>query len=136
MTWIEWESQEHVDRYLAKEDSKAFHDVVAAAQAHPTKGDLTVFAFMESADTKEELYTSPVTEIAVCKLHPDFNAEEFENRFDSFRDSHSNNKGQWGRLAGTNGGQYVVVLPWQSVEVSFRCIIKVIHRSLCCSQYH
>ncbi len=114
-----WADRVANDAYNANETTKEFIRVFAETlEAHPAK-DKIFHSYLESSDHPADIFTAPVTEVALCTVKPDADAKLFEELFGKYNVEKNRNGelGSWGKDT-RNEKRYVITNARQSAEVS------------------
>lgn len=114
-----WADRAANDAYNANETTKEFIRVFAETlEAHPAK-DKIFHSYLESSDHPADIFTAPVTEVALCTVKADADAKLFEELFGKYNVEKNRNGelGSWGKDT-RNEKRYVITNARQSAEES------------------
>jgi len=112
-----WESRAANEAYNANESTKEFIRTFSESlEAHPEKEKI-FHSYLESSDHPADIFTSPVTEVALCTVKPDADAKQFEELFGTYNKEKNQNGdlGSWGKDT-RHQQRYVITVARQSEE--------------------
>lgn len=114
-----WADKAANDAYNSNETTKAFvQNFSQTLEAHPQK-DKIFHSYLESSEHPVDIFTAPVTEVALCTIKADADAKQFEELFGKYNVEKNRNGelGSWGKDT-RNEKRYVITNARQSTEVT------------------